>query len=296
MLTSIQKILQRVPRRRVLPSPNALLLHGRQQQQELPPPSVFHTTRFLHSSCEDEEDSQQPKNSASHFHNRSSNSTLWNNSTTTTRMGLMTMARPNMTSPLLSAAAGRQVMWFSTTKADSETNSYKDRAAHYGNQAKDGAKSFGGMMKTYGPVFIGTYLSVYAMTLGSLYVGVESGVLDPVTILGYITGNHEEARSSAEVVAEMLEHYTITEPFAEMVREKPPVANFAIAWVTTKFTEPMRLGLTAVVVPRVARHFGVGPKANIPPKNEEATQEEETKGEDGAVPDIDASSKAQKKA
>lgn len=141
---------------------------------------------------------------------------------------------------------------------------YREQASHYKDQAKDGAKSFGGMMKRYGPTFLWTYLSVYVATLGGLYVGVESGALDPVLMLGYVTGNHEDLRSSAEVVAELLKHYTITEPFAETVRQKPALANLAVAWISTKFTEPIRFGATMAIVPRVARYFGVVPKQQVP--------------------------------
>jgi Protein of unknown function (DUF1279) len=160
---------------------------------------------------------------------------------------------------------------FSTTTDDDDDNKkkaasiretaahYRDQASHYTDQAKDGAKSFGGMMKKYGPTFLWTYLSVYVTTLGGLYVGVESGALDPVLMLGYITGNHEDLRSSAEVVAELLKHYTLTERFADTVQQKPALANFAVAWISTKFTEPIRFGVTMAIVPRVARYFGFVP-------------------------------------
>mgnify|MGYP000461382904 CR=1 FL=1 len=146
------------------------------------------------------------------------------------------------------------------------------------------------MMKQYGPVFFGTYLTVYGATLGGLYVGVESGLLDPVVLLGYITGNHEESRSSAVVVAELLQHYTLTESWAETVLEKPHLAQLAVAWVATKFTEPLRLAATAAVTPRVARYFNMGPaksedeeeekekdKTEEPTMNDEKTKEGETK-------------------
>jgi hypothetical protein len=34
------------------------------------------------------------------------------------------------------------------------------------------------------------------------------------------------------------------------------VGTFAIAWVMTKFTEPIRLGVSVAIVPTVARWFG----------------------------------------
>ncbi len=36
------------------------------------------------------------------------------------------------------------------------------------------------------------------------------------------------------------------------------VGTFATAWVMTKFTEPLRLGVTSGIVPRVAKWLGRG--------------------------------------
>jgi len=154
----------------------------------------------------------------------------------------------------------------------------REQASHYADEARGHAKSFGGMMKLYGPFAVGTYFSAYVITLGSLYAGVESGVLDPVSLLGYISGNPDDARSTAMVVAEMLEKYTLTEHFAETVRQKPALANFAVAWATTKFTEPIRLAFTVAVTPRVARYFGGAPKKIVTDDEKDANKkEEETK-------------------
>jgi hypothetical protein len=150
---------------------------------------------------------------------------------------------------------------------------YRERAGYYGGQARHGAKSFGGMMKKYGPVFFATYMGVYVSTVGGLYLGVESGVLDPAQMLDWITGNHEETRSSAAVVAEIMGKYRLTEGFADICLEKPHVANLAIAWVATKFTEPIRIALTASIVPRIARHFNVGNKAVEDEEGEEVDAE-----------------------
>jgi predicted Kef-type K+ transport protein len=34
------------------------------------------------------------------------------------------------------------------------------------------------------------------------------------------------------------------------------VGTFAIAWIMTKFTEPLRLGLTVVALPQIAKILG----------------------------------------
>lgn len=167
------------------------------------------------------------------------------------------------------------MFWFSTTNTTKEEEAGK---AEYGyrERARSGAKSFGGMMKKYGPTFVATYLSVYVGNLSLFYLGIASGMLDPVMMIGYVTGNHEEVRSTAIVVSELLEKYTITAPFAETVKEKPNLANFAVAWISTKFTEPIRMGVSVAIVPSVARYFGTIPKT------EEEIEKEESEGVDAA--------------
>merc|ERR1711862_132366 len=54
----------------------------------------------------------------------------------------------------------------------------------------------------------------------------------------------------------MLSHYSLTARFSPLVIEKPWVANFATAWIATKFTEPVRFAATGLIVPKLARHLG----------------------------------------
>lgn len=122
--------------------------------------------------------------------------------------------------------------------------------------ARSGAKTAREMISQYGPVFIGTYMSVYFISWGLLFVGMDSGLLDPVQIMGYIGGGAEEGKSTVHVVVEYMEKYSWTKPYAETVEKNPHIANLAVAWVTNKFTEPARLLFTMAVVPRLARHFG----------------------------------------
>lgn len=196
------------------------------------------------------------------------------------------------------------IVWFSasTTTKEGEKDKdhkmtsserrdyYKERAGYYGGKAKSGAKSFGGMMKKYGPVFFVTYMGVYVSTVAGLYVGVESGVMDPTQILDYITGNHEENKTSAEVIADILGKYRLTEGFADTCLEKPRIANLAIAWFATKFTEPIRLAFTASIVPRIARHV-YGKKAVEDDEEEEASAAEEEKPADKASADSSTAEK-----
>lgn len=122
--------------------------------------------------------------------------------------------------------------------------------------ARKGARSATEMIQRYGPVFIGTYLGIYVTTLGTLYIGVESGVLDPAYIMSWVAEEGETSKSTVQFVTEFLEHYSWTKQYAPMVEKHPGGANLGVAWIATKLTEPLRLGASALVVPRIARYFG----------------------------------------
>ena len=149
-------------------------------------------------------------------------------------------------------------------RSSSDASTFRERFNERSEQgkaaARQGAKSAGDLAKRYGPVFVGTYLGVYVTTLGSLYAGIQSGLLDPASLLGLLVDTVDPdtgvAKSTADMTAELLQHYSWTKSYAPMIEEKPYVANFAIAWISTKFTEPPRLAVTAAIVPRLARYFG----------------------------------------
>eukprot|EP00540_Astrosyne_radiata_P004455 CAMPEP_0116847560 /NCGR_PEP_ID=MMETSP0418-20121206/14503_1 /TAXON_ID=1158023 /ORGANISM="Astrosyne radiata, Strain 13vi08-1A" /LENGTH=274 /DNA_ID=CAMNT_0004479021 /DNA_START=22 /DNA_END=846 /DNA_ORIENTATION=+ len=123
--------------------------------------------------------------------------------------------------------------------------------------AKKGAKTLGEMFRQYGPVFLGAYAALYLATLGSLYAGVSSGLLDPMTLVGYIKGNGmNEGVTTVTFVTELMEKWSFTKPYAPIVEEHPFVANLGVAWVVTKFTEPARIVMVMSVVPRLSRYFG----------------------------------------
>lgn len=90
------------------------------------------------------------------------------------------------------------------------------------------------MMKQYGSVFVGTYLSVYVATHLSLFSDVQSGVIDPSYVLiSWITENDpNNVRSTATIVAELLEKYPWTESYAPIVHEKP---YCAVSWYSLYF-------------------------------------------------------------
>jgi hypothetical protein len=126
--------------------------------------------------------------------------------------------------------------------------------------AKQGAKTGYAMLKQYGPVFVGFYFTLYVTTLGSLFAGVDSGLIDPVTIFAHVKGDGvAESKSTAEFVMDYLSHYTWTRPAVPFLEQNPHFANLAVAWVLTKFTEPPRLLVSMAVVPRLADYLGFVP-------------------------------------
>ena len=119
------------------------------------------------------------------------------------------------------------------------------------------------MIKLYGPVFIGSYLSIYVSTLGLMFAGVQSGLLDPVSLLDFlgVSGDQSSAKSTVDAVVEFMENHTLTNPYASFVAKNPSLANLAVAWIAVKFTEPIRFAITLSITPRVARFVGWVPAA-----------------------------------
>jgi hypothetical protein len=133
-------------------------------------------------------------------------------------------------------------------------------------------KTFGSMMRTYGPVFLGTYIAVYLTTLSSLYAGVTSGILDPVALfstLGITTtttttmmadgSSAVDVATSSTTAVELVHHflckYDLTRSYAHYVPSYPGVANFGVAWIAAKFTEPFRIPIAIAITPRIARFW-----------------------------------------
>ncbi|EKU20355.1 hypothetical protein NGA_2087520 [Nannochloropsis gaditana CCMP526] len=107
------------------------------------------------------------------------------------------------------------------------------------------------MVKRYGAVAVITYLGVYVVTLSALFAAVESGL----TPFDYGL----DSNWLVEKATHLLENYSWSEPLVETIQTNPHAGNFAVAWVLTKFTEPLRMILTIAVVPRIARVLGRAP-------------------------------------
>jgi Protein of unknown function (DUF1279) len=141
------------------------------------------------------------------------------------------------------------------TKLESTKASVKERTV----QGKATLKE---MWRRYGLVAVGTYFGIYFSTLGGLYFVFEYGFMTASDVPA--GGEHAIAtlKSLIERLPDWLEKYVNT--LYVKMQEEPRFRNFALAWITTKVTEPVRLFLTAVVTPRVARLVGRAPK--LPPK------------------------------
>lgn len=146
-------------------------------------------------------------------------------------------------------------------------------------------------LRKYGAVFVGTYISIYISTLFSVFAALDSGLLDPDIISQIFKVSKDfacetadvlgptgcgasmdeaatayakelscemtrEKRSVVEVVTGYLSNYEWSRGYAEKMEKNPHLANFAVAWFCTKFTEPIRLALAFVVVPKVAKALG----------------------------------------
>jgi len=121
------------------------------------------------------------------------------------------------------------------------------------------------MLKQYGPVFIGTYTTLSITTLGGFYGSISSGIIDPVTIMGYLTTTTDDGSISgqtttttSQVIIDYLNtnyswSQTTVVPFLE---SNPYFANLAIAWVAMQMTEPARILVCFAVVPKLAKYLG----------------------------------------
>ena len=129
------------------------------------------------------------------------------------------------------------------------------------------------LAKKYGPVFAGTYGAVYVSTVFGLFLGIESGVLDPAYVLSWVSDNADEAKSTVQVIIDFMEQHTLTKSWAPFVERNPEVANLAVAWIATKFTEPIRLVVSAAIVPTVHRTLGFEVKEETSNEKEDNTDD-----------------------
>ena len=119
------------------------------------------------------------------------------------------------------------------------------------------------LLTKYGPIFIGTYLSVYMTTLASLFgmleyrlidvdsLSITRDLLERIPHLGISDGITSEIMNtiSSQMNAILPKEYTPIEDNAQL-------KHLGVAWVAVKFTEPLRFGVSCLLTPRVARLLG----------------------------------------
>lgn len=118
------------------------------------------------------------------------------------------------------------------------------------------------LWKNYGTIAIGTYLGVYLTTLGSIFIAIDFDIFNAGSV-------GLDPAYAIKKFCDLMELLTRSSALPNYIEEHPRVGTFAIAWVMTKFTEPLRLGFTLLTVPSVARFFGRVPfksEATVIPK------------------------------
>ena len=149
---------------------------------------------------------------------------------------------------------------YKAAKIRAREGAAKGRAA-----AKKGAVSVGTMVQKYGLTFFFAYFGLYFITLGSLFAGIDSGLLDPASVMSAVEwipgmpggeGEAEAPKSIAEVIARYMTRYHWSRPYAESVMNNPHFANFGVAWLAAKLTEPVRLAIAVPLTPKIHKALG----------------------------------------
>ncbi|CAM9621990.1 unnamed protein product [Heterosigma akashiwo] len=111
------------------------------------------------------------------------------------------------------------------------------------------------MWKQYGVVATATWFGTYFITLGSFYAGFSSGLLDSKSWVGE-SSDKENNESNSFKFLDWFERFETLKPLVQQVKQSPRVQTFLLAWVATKFTEPVRMVIVVGVTPRIARALG----------------------------------------
>jgi len=101
----------------------------------------------------------------------------------------------------------------------------------------------------YGFLAIGTYAALYITTLGSIFISLDLNIFDATTF-GF------DPEIAVLKVCDFVESLTGNRDFPGYIRQNPRVGTFALAWIMTKVTEPLRLAITLAVLPQMARMLG----------------------------------------
>eukprot|EP01111_Echinosteliopsis_oligospora_P019665 TRINITY_DN9617_c0_g1_i1.p1 TRINITY_DN9617_c0_g1~~TRINITY_DN9617_c0_g1_i1.p1 ORF type:complete len:205 (-),score=74.49 TRINITY_DN9617_c0_g1_i1:3-617(-) len=120
-------------------------------------------------------------------------------------------------------------------------------------------------IKKYGPIGVTTYFGLYGLTLGSVYALVSSGVIMSNDVISLLQTLHVDKLIDLEKV-------------------NPAAGHFAVAWILTKFTEPVRAGLTVVIVPPLYRFITGRVERKLHEHEQELQQQQEQQQKDQSPP------------
>ncbi len=123
------------------------------------------------------------------------------------------------------------------------------------------------LWQKYGYIAVGTYLGVYVSTLSAVFVALEFDIFqasqvgfDPVDAVNIV--RHLEYKIILTdyklfyvQAANKFEYFTGSKALPEFIKGHPTFGTFVVAWVMTKFTEPLRLAATIFAVPKIAKFF-----------------------------------------
>ena len=165
------------------------------------------------------------------------------------------------------------------TKENDEPQLASDAAADPNQLASDAAADpevvkkqafsrFRTLWKRYGWVGVSTYLGVYVTTLSGLYVTIKAG--------GIVPGDVSELVKDSHIASFHLPGLSTTD-----LSVNKSTGDFALAWIATKLTEPLRLAFTLAITPSVSRavHSLRNPKS-VQPDDDESVQPDNDKGDD----------------
>nr|CCA16393.1 conserved hypothetical protein [Albugo laibachii Nc14] len=120
---------------------------------------------------------------------------------------------------------------------------------------------FKDLWRKYGLVAIGTYFTMYGIVLGTIYISIENGLISKnrnVRSNKDTTTDFDVVSTTNKMIA-LAEDYGLAK-YLDVERVNSKTGSFVIAWVATKFTEPIRLAITLAITPRIARFLGRAPK------------------------------------
>lgn len=123
-------------------------------------------------------------------------------------------------------------------------------------KAREASSKLKYFISKYGATFVGTYFSIWCVTLSSFYGAIESGMLDPASITTFWGSGSQEEVDSVKMVAQLLAKWELTAEYADKVEQNPHFVTLGLSILGTKIVEPFRIGAAVYITPKVAKIFG----------------------------------------